>query len=353
MIKNIQALRALAVYLVVLAHSLPTLAMGGIETARLTFGLAGVDVFFVISGFIMVVTTDTRETQPGDFIWHRITRVVPLYWVLTLVVFGVALAAPSLVQATRSNPVELVKSLFFIPFVKSNGMVQPVVFVGWTLNYEMFFYLLFALSLVITARNLRLGCMLAVLIGLSLAGVCFPAPNRIYGFYTNPVMLEFGAGMFLGAIWAKMPASRGWVAAAWAGLTLAAALFALRSAYWPDSHRVVGFGIPAFLIVSSALVLERAGRVVQAGWILLLGNASYSIYLTHFFVTQAGKKAANGLHVHTPLSAIMIALTTAIVLAFVGIAVHRRIEIPLNRLAKNATLWLANRRALRLPAPVS
>ncbi len=345
MIKNIQALRALAVYLVVLAHSLPTLAMGGLDAARLAFGLAGVDIFFVISGFIMVVTTDTRETQPGDFIWHRITRVVPLYWLLTLLVFAVALAAPSLVQATRSNPVELVKSLFFIPFVKSNGMVQPVVFVGWTLNYEMFFYVLFALSLLIKRRGVRLAVMLGVLVGLTLAGLCFPSRNRIYGFYTNPVMLEFGAGMLLGAIWPKMPAGRGWVVGACAGLVLAAALFALRADYWPGSQRVFGFGIPAFLIVSAALFLERAGRVVRAGWILLLGNASYSIYLTHFFVTQAGKKAANGLHVHTALAAIGITAATAIVLAFVGIAVHRRIEIPLNRLAKSAALWLASRRA--------
>src|SRR5580693_2772498 len=101
MIRNIQALRALAVYLVVLEHSLGTLALGTVEVAKLNFGGAGVDIFFVISGFIMVVTTDTRETQAGDFMWHRIVRIVPLYWLLTLVVFAVALIAPSLVQATE------------------------------------------------------------------------------------------------------------------------------------------------------------------------------------------------------------------------------------------------------------
>jgi peptidoglycan/LPS O-acetylase OafA/YrhL/tetratricopeptide (TPR) repeat protein len=339
MLVNIQILRALAVYLVVFEHSVPTLAMGGRFGNALNFGHSGVDIFFVISGFIMVITTDTRETLPGNFMWHRIVRIVPLYWTVTIAVFAVALVAPALVQATQPTLVNLLKSWFFIAFVKSNGLVQPVVFVGWTLNYEMFFYVLFAFSLLIGDRKLRLASMLSVLVLLVIAGVYWPVANRSVAFYMDPILLEFGAGMFLGAAWRSMSASGGWQAAAICGLVAGSALIVVCPTCWPWMPRAASFGIPAFLLVGSALILERAGRVLRIGWIVLLGNASYSIYLTHFFVTQAFKKLAERGHLHSLMADVAVVLVSFLVVAAVGIGVHLFIEKPFTAAVKNGPLF--------------
>ena len=121
------------------------------------FGGAGVDIFFVISGFIMVYTTMDREITPWSFMADRIARIVPAYWAATLGVFFLALVAPSLLQTSHMQWGELFKSLVFVPFRKANGLVQPVLFVGWTLNYEMFFYLMFAAGLLNSQQKMGIG----------------------------------------------------------------------------------------------------------------------------------------------------------------------------------------------------
>ena len=112
MIKNIQALRALAAVMVVFVHLKILLDTIGLPL----FGGAGVDLFFVISGFVMVHTTQKRPPSPSEFIRNRIARVVPVYWFMTLGVYGLALSAPRLLGATSGNVAELCKSLLFIPF---------------------------------------------------------------------------------------------------------------------------------------------------------------------------------------------------------------------------------------------
>jgi exopolysaccharide production protein ExoZ len=133
-LKNVQALRAVAAVMVVFVHLDQLGVAAGGRSGLFEAGNAGVDLFFVISGLIMVLTTWGRPIGPRRFFVNRLKRVVPLYWIVTLAVFAIAVVAPSLMQATRADPVELAKSLLFIPFAKANGLVQPVAFVGWTLN---------------------------------------------------------------------------------------------------------------------------------------------------------------------------------------------------------------------------
>ena len=136
-LRNVQVLRAFAALLVIFVHLDQLLSRLGVPL----FGGAGIDIFFVISGFIMVYTTMDREITPWSFMADRIARIVPAYWAATLGVFFLALVAPSLLQTSHMQWDELFKSLVFVPFRKATGLVQPVLFVGWTLNYEMFFYL--------------------------------------------------------------------------------------------------------------------------------------------------------------------------------------------------------------------
>ena len=151
MLLSVQALRALAALAVATYHALQW-ADGGFEVGR-----AGVDVFFVISGFIMWHVTAGRDVDPGDFLWRRLTRVAPLYWLATLGVLGVALVWPAFLPEVRPGWTHLALSLAFIPHLDPRGLPFPTLPPGWTLDYEALFYLIFAGALPAVALCAVLG----------------------------------------------------------------------------------------------------------------------------------------------------------------------------------------------------
>jgi len=345
MLLNVQALRGLAAFLVVFVHLERLAELAGLPAGLTVFGNSGVDVFFVISGLIMVVTTSGRKQTPQGFLRNRATRIVPLYWTITFAVFAVALIAPSLLQSTTADPAQLAKSLAFIPYPRADGAMHPVVFVGWTLNYEMAFYLVFAAGLMLPSRLAGLVLSIAVLIGVAAAGQVLQPKDPVLAFYTAPMILEFGAGMVLGALYVRerLPKARawGWPAVA-AGVTALAVMLA-GPWLWPGVDRAVMFGIPAVVIVASGLIAERAGLRLQQGWIQLLGAASYSTYLTHFFCTQLVTKAAEKLTGLGPLAIWALVPVAFLLVAMVGVFVHRRVELPLTELARRCIAPLGPR----------
>lgn len=197
----------------------------------------GVDLFFIISGFIMLVTTWDKPIGPAEFIKHRIRRVVPLYWLATLLMVGAAVVAPALFKTLKWDAEALVKSLLFVPYYSLSfpGNVEPLLVPGWSLNYEMFFYALFA-GLLLVGRNWRVPVMVGVLSLLTAAGLIWRPTAAALVVYLNPVLLEFGAGMILGRLWVMRKHPR-----------------------------------------------RDGGNAV----LLALGDASYSIYLTHLFTLGA------------------------------------------------------------------
>ena len=326
-IHNVQALRALAALLVVFVHIDKLLAVVGMRP----FGYGGVDIFFVISGFIMVHTTMHRDVTPWSFLANRIARIAPIYWTITIVVFITALAAPTLLQATKANWTELFKSLAFIPFRKSNGLIQPVLFVGWTLNYEMFFYALFAVGL--SARDKKFGAA-AVILGL----VCLVAwglveqpEGVIASFYTASIMLEFALGMLIClthrriSSHASTPLKIAAVVLLLAGVS-GAVLLPLGL---PKAPSLLVSGLPATLVLGCAVALERWGWAVTTPCWLLFGNASYSIYLTHPFVTQIVQKIVGHMELNALVAVALIAVTLASV-CVVGVMAHYILERPLS-----------------------
>jgi exopolysaccharide production protein ExoZ len=340
MLLNVQALRGLAAFLVVFVHLARLAQLGGLDPNVTVFGNCGVDVFFVISGLIMVVTTSGRKQTPQGFLRNRVTRIVPLYWAITFAVFAIALLAPTLLQSTTADPFDLGRSLAFIPYARADGAMHPVVFVGWTLNYEMAFYVVFALGLLLPSRAAGLAVSLAVLAGAALAGQVLQPTNPVLAFYTAPMICEFGAGMVLGALFVRqrLPASRRY---GWPAVFAGAAALAIMLAgpwLWPQADRALMFGAPAVVIVACALVAERAGLTLSAGWIQLMGAASYSIYLTHFFATQVVVKAADKLAAFGPLVAWALLPVAFVLVAIVGVVVHRRVELPLTEVARR---WIA------------
>jgi peptidoglycan/LPS O-acetylase OafA/YrhL len=346
MLLNVQALRGLAALLVVFVHLEKLAQLAGLAPGVTVFGNSGVDVFFVISGLIMVVTTSGPKKQtPLGFLRNRATRIVPLYWTITLVVFALALVAPALLQSTTADPLQLVKSLAFIPYARPDGAMHPVVFVGWTLNYEMAFYVIFAIGLMLPSRLAGLALSITVLAAAALIGQVTHPANPVLAFYTAPMICEFGAGMVLGALLVRdrLPAARGWGLSAAALCVLSIAIMLAGPWLWPSADRALMFGVPAVVIVGSALVAERAGLKLAAGWIQLLGAASYSIYLSHFFCTQVVVKAAEKLIVLGPAVAWVLFPVAFVLVAIVGVIVHRKVELPLTDLARRAIAPLGPR----------
>lgn len=344
MLLNVQMLRAIAAFLVVFVHLAKLAAMAGLPDGWTFFGNSGVDLFFVISGMIMVMTTAGGRQTPAGFLRNRLTRIAPLYWTVTFAVFGVALAAPSLMQSTTADPLHLAKSLAFIPSARGDGQMHPTVFVGWTLNYEMMFYVLFALGMTLPRRWLGLAATGGLLAAAVLAGLVLKPQNQVVQFYVQPVVLEFGAGMALGALLPLERTSPSW---RWPAALMALLAFVVMLAggwIWPQLDRALIFGVPAVVVVACAVVAERCGLAARQGWIQLLGAASYAVYLTHFFCTQVVVKAAERLHAG-PMLAAALAPVAFVLVAIVGVAAHRRIELPLTELARRL---LASRRRRRL-----
>lgn len=335
MLLNVQALRGLAAFLVVFVHLERLATLAGLPPGITVFGNSGVDIFFVISGLIMVVTTTGRAQTPLGFLRNRLTRIAPLYWAITFAVFALVLVAPSLLQSTTADPAQLLKSLAFIPYARADGQMHPVVFVGWTLNYEMAFYAIFALGLLLPRRNAGLALSIAILLAAAAFGQA-ARPDGVLGFYTAPMILEFGAGMALGALFVRgrLPkgASGAWMAV---GSGLAALMVMLAGPWlWPEVDRSVMFGVPAVVIVAAGLIAERSGLALGQGWIQTLGAASYSVYLTHFLATQAVTKAAERLAGFGPALMWALAPVAFLLVAALGVFVHRRVELPLTGLAR-------------------
>ena len=234
------------------------------------------DVFFVISGFIMC---QISAAERGRFFLYRMARIVPLYWAATLAVFSIATIKPTLLNSTTADVGNLISSLLFIPHTRANGIVLPILGLGWTLNYEMFFYGMFAICLlVLPPKAAPLACA-AGLCGLALIGLEFALPSP-WDFWANLQVLEFVAGLGLYYLYNSWRGALQRTHVAVLGTVAAAALAAMVAEAVIVPGHSIGFFMPcAFAILLAALGLE--GRMTVPVAILAIGDASYSLYLLH------------------------------------------------------------------------
>ena len=327
MIHNFQALRALAALLVVFVHIELLARPLGLTDADLIFGNVGVDLFFVLSGFVIVHSVMKRDQSAAEFARNRIIRVVPLYWVLTLGLFAVALAAPTLLNSTQADWGDLMKSLAFIPYRKANGLIHPVLFVGWTLNYEMFFYLIFAAALALAGGTARRAAPLASAALLLFVGaVQWAQPDSlVLRFFGDTIVLEFLLGMWIALLTRRGIGIAPPIAAAM--LVVAGGWLIVSMAVVPEGPRWIFGGIPAAIVLIAALALEGRGHALNNPKVQLLGGASYALYLSHPFVLQAiGKFVAPFNNASIAAPAILFAIVVA---QIVGVAIHLWLEKPM------------------------
>lgn len=291
-LESVQLLRAIAASMVVVGHLIGAAReredMLGAFTRPHFAGGAGVDVFFLISGFIMVYASRRMFGSvrgAGDFMIRRLIRIVPLYWGVTALVLALLLAGGRGLPSAEG----IAASVFFLPYDttgRGDGFVFPVVNLGWTLNYEMLFYLLFALFIPLGREK----CVAAVVAALALivsAGVLFGPQHVALRFWSQPIILEFGAGMIIAlfSIYRRLVLPVGprilLVAVAIAYyLADPAGLFSLPTT--PNGFaRVLSWGVASALLLIAAIsgpvpLSSRAGALA-----VRLGDASYALYLLH------------------------------------------------------------------------
>ncbi len=321
---SIQYLRAVAAVMVVVFHCYYSVSFMRAEISYVGWLRCGVDIFFVVSGYIMVTSTAAKDISPLDFIRRRIIRIVPLYWIA------------SAIMAASLYPGEWlfkIGSFFFLPVSHpATGLIEPVVQPGWTLTYEMFFYALFALTL--TLREAwRLPAMASMLATIILVGTATNAVG-ILGFYSNSIVLEFLLGMVI----AKYAIKTHWLSIP-LGL---AALFVFSDFPAP---RVLTCGLAAAAIVSGFLSIEN--RLPRWQKLRLIGDASYAIYLFQFmalapFVLIWPLIDLNTIW-FTPLA------TFAIVSA--GLLIHMYVEKPLAKYISNPRAEKFGKNATQLSSP--
>lgn len=178
MLYPVQYLRAIAALSVFYYHFTATLVSREMMTPVTIYeiGAAGVDLFFVISGFIMAKIAFENPVEPLSFMRRRLARIVPLYWVATALVFAIALAAPQLAGNVKPDWLHLAHSLLFLPYGSNGDITAPILVVGWTLNFEMFFYVLVAIGAGLFADKKLIGVSVFIFL-LVIAGFLFNPTN--------------------------------------------------------------------------------------------------------------------------------------------------------------------------------
>lgn len=367
--QSVQIMRAVAVLMVMIHHignisNAPQVVRDAIPGA-LYFGYAGVDLFFVISGFIISHVTRRPNLEAGEFMAKRVVRILPMYWGITLLLAAVALLKPGMVPVRGEEFLRyLSESMALIP-----TPVRPLLGVGWTLQHEFIFYIIVAALMLVGRRSWLLPVLLTLTLG-GLALYLVPPSDRIWDWKLLSLFnFQFALGVLLYRIH-----GRGANTLAGPLLIAGALIFIVTSAicasYLPTDRevpvvtrgifgvvRAFGFGSGAFLIIWGALKLElgglparmHVGLMGQTGKaLLLIGDASFVLYLIHNIAYEVVAIATGGVPV--TIAFVPIAIATIVVVLLVGVAVHLIAEKPFVRWGEAAVVRRLHSRRNSPPA---
>lgn len=287
---------------------------------------AGVDIFFVISGTIMTILTAGRFGQPGaarQFLTRRIIRIVPIYWLFTALMIATVILLPGQVRNSQADGASIITSVLFVPWPRGDGQIVPILAQGWTLNYEAFFYLAFALALL---HRRGLAVLAAGFVVLAMLHAAIPQSIVALHFWSDPIIIEFVAGIGLARLW--LGGVRLSTVAAFMLAAISLLLFAMAEPIGLHQFgRMVANGVPAamlcaaFLFAAEPAAPDPLRRAFATG-----GDASYALYLSHTFTINAVVLAIGGRVMGWATMAIAIACAIA-----VSIVTHRLVERPMLR----------------------
>lgn len=340
---GVQGLRGLAVLLVILVHLHHTEERFVSGAAWLgawnSLGIAGVDIFLVVSGFVLTYLALGRfgdAQHVKAYVYARVTRLYPMYMLLTLLLVPVYLAAPELFNTTEGHRVNMWRSVFLVPDVH-----LPLIPVAWTLHHELYFYIVLTVMLMFAERHLPvlIFAWAAVTTALVVWGLTVPRAQQgaFERVLFNPINFEFILGMSAAWSFRRRRAARAaapavavlallWVmvgVALWVGLT---------GEWWvSDFWRVWVYGVPATLLIWSIVAME-----LDRGWVFMrplawIGDGAYSIYLTHLMVLVVLGRAWQELGLQGNWqNPVFLALSIAVALYF-GYTLFLRVEAPILR----------------------
>jgi exopolysaccharide production protein ExoZ len=335
----VQVLRALAAALVVFEHALMNWAAKAAFAGPLPsfpgMGDYGVKLFFCISGFIIVHTGATLPPGRGSantFLRRRIQRIVPLYWIMTSVYLVKTLVSGQSIELEHA-----LKSYLFIPYLNAQGLVQPILGQGWSLNYEMLFYLTFGATFLLPRRwhaSAVAGLMTILAAARALGWLAGADSGGALYYWADPIILYFVAGVatcLVAQHWRarQWPAlSQGMAALLGAAIIVCFAWFAL-----PANQALASLWMPVACIVPLLLCITAKPRPIGATWqpAVAAGDASYSTYLTHGFVMGPMAHLLGGLSVSGGLGYYGFAGICVLLCTGVGYLVFIGLERPLYR----------------------
>ncbi|BDY04078.1 acyltransferase [Ferrimonas sp. YFM] len=273
MLISVQYLRAFAAVMVVLTHTAHKLNVNSVNILDwFEIGHYGVDLFFIISGFIMCLTVEKKSISFHSFMKARFIRILPLYWVLTTVALIIYLVEPSLVNSSGGNT-SILTSYFLIP-TESKFLIRN----GWTLSYEFLFYLIFA-AFIFSSRQKFYSSL--CLVSLVLLGTISPIDTVIFDFITSPLLLEFFFGILSYKI-IKQEIVSPWVALLL--IIISVSLLITLNAFGPINSfldRSLYAGLPMFIFFVGFVSLEK--YMPKFKFLYNVGMSSYSLYLLHPF----------------------------------------------------------------------
>ena len=353
----LQSLRAIAASLVLFHHVAQTpgpemtAASASLRQGFGPFGSAGVDLFFVISGFVIAHgISSNRAPRPHRFLAGRAIRIVPLFWLVSAVfAWQLWLAGSSFRLATIANTITL------IPLPGQGGFSYPVLYVGWSLAFELVFYLLAGIVL-LAPRERRVPLLFAGMCCLSALGLAVKTSDGPLPFFANMIMVEFALGVLAWLIWRRGigPATAGWLTGIGL-LLLVSGVLSFGQAIETDPAHIVSqatswqralmWGLPAAMITVGATSFP-VDRSTSAGWLGRLGDSSFSLYLVHpcvlFAVGQWSAMAWIGNDLLFMLSLILLSHGAAALLNFC-------VERPIIRWGKAITHPESSRRDAMSP----
>lgn len=342
---SLQSLRAVAALLVLAGHMAQIdgrFFSQPVTSGQWSLGFAGVDLFFVISGFVMVYITHGKPRGDAHFIgrfaYARFTRVYPIYWFFTLLALAAYLLIPDALNRSLDD-LHIWQSFTLWPIENE----VPILHVGWTLTHEIYFYLAFTLFLALPER--WLPALLAGWVGLVVAGsLALDGLPAIGALIVNPLTIEF----ILGAAAAMLICSRERrfaraaliLAAVWA-VGACIALSPENAEAFPGGWlRVAAFGIPSALLVYGAVSLEMKGALKLPGWLVIIGDWSYALYLSHLLVLSGLVRVwVSVLPDFGPMASLAFLIVSVVLCIAVAGAGFRLLEFP----ALKATRRLGDR----------
>jgi peptidoglycan/LPS O-acetylase OafA/YrhL len=304
-------------------------------------GAFGVDIFFIISGFIIayVVSKDTE-----NFLVKRIIRVVPLYVIATIVMTVTVMLFPQFIRSTTISLSGFIKSVLFIPGPENRG--QPILGQGRTLNYEMFFYFVMFLCIIIVKNKkyLTISCISVLVFIMAILSLLKPA-NFILDYYRKGLFPEFIYGMLLYHFYVHFNRNEHkllqnkhirivfliFLAIISYGFMIFCDVYNLRL----TMNRNIYYGIPSLVLVISLLFLEKDikdTRFVRFG--IELGEASYVIYLIHYHIVILLARVFFNKIIGP--NSILIIEVAKIILAFIttiilGIIIYKFVDKPIQK----------------------